>query len=202
MQITDRKRANHGSPASGGKAPDANRNIYRAGSGRFEAHRAINTLFAACGGSPRNSSKIAIMKLTICANTNIICQMNETLPVQSEDLAELVFAAIADRFAALAEPTRLRIVYAICLEEKSVNAIAAEVATGQANVSRHLALMHRTGLVGRRRQGNQILYRVIDEEMLRICQSVCARVVAQVERMHPGCGDLSGHFSRKELLKR
>lgn len=140
--------------------------------------------------------------LTICVYAHIKKLMNQLEPFRAEDAVEQVFGNLAAYFAVLSEPTRLKIMYSICAGEQSVNAIAAEVGTGQANVSRHLGLMHRAGLVGRRRDGNQILYRVTDQEMLGICQAVCGRLVAQVERLNPGCGDLSGHFSRKELLKR
>src|SRR5436305_14764930 len=58
------------------------------------------------------------------------------------DLLERVFAAVARYFAVLAEPTRLRILHAICQQEQSVSAIVHATGATQTNVSRHLSLLH------------------------------------------------------------
>lgn len=47
--------------------------------------------------------------------------------------------------------------------ERTVNRIIAETGITQTNVSRHLALTHRHGVLERRREGNQIHYRIADE---------------------------------------
>jgi len=92
-----------------------------------------------------------------------------------------VFDSVARYFALLAEPTRLRIMHSICQQEKSVNQIVQELGASQTNVSRHLGLMYQAGVLGRRKDGNQVLYKVTDTAFTDICRTVCVRVAAELE---------------------
>ncbi len=92
-----------------------------------------------------------------------------------------VFESVARYFALLSEPTRLRIMHSICQQEKSVNAIVDEIGASQTNVSRHLGLMYQAGVLGRRKDGNQVLYRVTDAAFTEICRTVCVRVAAELD---------------------
>ena len=78
------------------------------------------------------------------------------------DELDPVFDAVAAYFSVLSEPTRLRIMHAICEIEKPVAQIVEELAATQTNVSRHLSLMYRAGVLTRRKEGNQVYYRVAD----------------------------------------
>ena len=106
------------------------------------------------------------------------------------DKLEHAFDAVAAYFSVLAEPTRLRIMHAVCAEEKSVSQIVAELGATQTNISRHLNLMHRGGVLARRRDGNQVYYRAADAEMVEICRSMCNRIAAQIDEAKPLRGDL------------
>lgn len=97
------------------------------------------------------------------------------------DAMNEVFDSVARYFALLSEPTRLRIMHSICQQEKSVNAIVDEIGASQTNVSRHLGLMHRAGVLGRRKDGNQVLYRVTDAVFTEICRTVCVRVATELD---------------------
>jgi DNA-binding transcriptional ArsR family regulator len=103
-----------------------------------------------------------------------------------------VFAAVAQYFGLLAEPTRLKIMHTICQDEHSVSAIVAATGATQTNVSRHLALMLQAGVVSRRREGNTVYYRVADAEFVEICRTVCVRIAGRIEEQKP---------LRKELLQ-
>ena len=92
-----------------------------------------------------------------------------------------VFESVARYFALLAEPTRLRIMHSICQQEKSVNEIVDELGASQTNVSRHLGLMYQAGVLARRKDGNQVLYRVTDAAFTEICRTVCVRVAAELD---------------------
>lgn len=93
----------------------------------------------------------------------------------------VVFESVARYFALLAEPTRLRIMHSICQQEKSVNEIVQELGASQTNVSRHLGLMYQAGVLGRRKDGNQVLYRVTDAAFTELCRTVCVRVAAELD---------------------
>ena len=92
-----------------------------------------------------------------------------------------VFESVARYFALLSEPTRLRIMHSICQQEKSVSQIVEELGASQTNVSRHLGLMYQAGVLGRRKLGNQVLYRVTDAAFTEICRTVCVRVAAELD---------------------
>jgi DNA-binding transcriptional ArsR family regulator len=83
---------------------------------------------------------------------------------------------VAARFRALSEPTRLKILRCLARGEASVGRIVDEVGGTQANVSKHLAVLHDSALVDRRRDGTRMVYRLADLKLLRICSIVCEGV--------------------------
>jgi DNA-binding transcriptional ArsR family regulator len=84
-------------------------------------------------------------------------------------LNEQEMLALANRFKALAEPTRLRILAAICDQERSVQEICKTTGLPQGNVSKHLRLMKEAGVLTCRREGVWRFYRVIDTDLLAFC---------------------------------
>lgn len=107
------------------------------------------------------------------------------LTAEGADELELVFASVARYFGLLAEPTRLKILHAICQSEQSVSAIVAATGATQTNVSRHLALLHRAGVVARRRAGNTVHYQVADPELIVLCRTVCVQIAGQIDASTP-----------------
>ena len=88
-----------------------------------------------------------------------------------DDMHE-VFESVARYFSVLGEPTRLRILHALCQEEKCVNEIIKVTGLAQANASRHLGLMYQAGMLSRRREGTQIFYKVADPMYVELCRTV------------------------------
>jgi len=89
-------------------------------------------------------------------------------PLQPE-LVEL----IARRFRALAEPMRIRLVDELRSGEATVGELAEALGASQQNVSRHLAVLADAGILGRRKAGNHVHYRIADEAVLMLCEDVC-----------------------------
>src|SRR5512142_2352654 len=83
---------------------------------------------------------------------------------------------VAARFRALGEPTRLKILERLFRAPASVGEILEFVGGTQANVSKHLALLHSSGLVGREKQGLRSVYSIADPTLERICEIVCGAV--------------------------
>jgi DNA-binding transcriptional ArsR family regulator len=110
--------------------------------------------------------------------------------VAAPDRLEQVFAVVARYFGVLSEPTRLKILHAICQEDRSVTAIVAATGATQTNVSRHLALMHAAGVVSRRRAGNAVFYRVTDPEFVEMCRAVCMQIASRIDDQKPLKHDL------------
>ncbi len=91
-------------------------------------------------------------------------------------LSERARERIAERFRALGEPMRLKILERLFRSPASVGDILGSVGGTQANVSKHLALLHAGGLVRRRREGLKTVYSIADPTLERICAIVCDAV--------------------------
>ena len=83
---------------------------------------------------------------------------------------------VAMRFRALSEPMRLKILRRLFRSEASVNEILEDVGGTQANVSKHLAVLHGSALVDRRKEGTRTVYSIADPMLLKICSIVCEGV--------------------------
>ena len=68
----------------------------------------------------------------------------------------------AERFRALGDPTRLRILAALTLAEMCVCDLGALLGTTQTATSQHLKVLRTCGLVRYRRQGRAVYYRLAD----------------------------------------
>ena len=89
---------------------------------------------------------------------------------------EEVFERAAELFRVLSAPTRLKIISALCPGEKNVGALLSQIATTQPNMSQHLNTLYKAGVLGRRRDGVQIYYRIADDRVLTLCKAVCAQL--------------------------
>jgi DNA-binding transcriptional ArsR family regulator len=92
----------------------------------------------------------------------------------SHPLPDGVVELIAHRFAVLAEPMRIKVLDHLReRDEASVLEIAEAVGATHANVSRHLNVLHRAAIVGRRKAGTKVMYRITDPAVFRLCEEVC-----------------------------
>jgi DNA-binding transcriptional ArsR family regulator len=96
-----------------------------------------------------------------------------------DDLVEL----IAERFRALAEPTRIKLLDRLREGEASVLELTALVGSTSQNVSKHLNLLQQAGIVARRRQGNFSYYRIADATVYTLCEAVCGSLEDRFEEL-------------------
>ena len=92
-----------------------------------------------------------------------------------------VFTLAAELFAVLATPIRLQILSAVCEREKSVNELLLEIDTTQPNLSQHLAVLFKTGVLAKRKEGTQVIYRVQSEKAVALCRSVCTQIAIEMD---------------------
>ena len=104
-----------------------------------------------------------------------------------DDLVDL----IAERFRALSEPTRIKLLDRLREGEATVLELTELIGTTQQNVSKHLGILQRSGIVARRKQGNFAYYRIVDESVVALCEGVCGSLQEQVEALHQLVGDRS-----------
>lgn len=121
-------------------------------------------------------------------------------------------AALFDGFAAvgkaLGNGRRAEIVDVLAQGERSVEALAGELGQSVANTSQHLQVLSRAGLVGARRDGNRVLYRLAGDavsELWAVVRTVASEHLAGLDRLAAEyLGDRSGmeELSRSELARR
>ena len=88
-------------------------------------------------------------------------------------LTEDALQLVAQRFAVLAEPMRLRLIQTLLAGERNVTELVRATGGTQANISRHLQTLIATHILTRRKEGLQVFYRIADPTIPRLCELVC-----------------------------
>jgi DNA-binding transcriptional ArsR family regulator len=97
-----------------------------------------------------------------------------------DELAEL----IARRFRVMGEPTRIRLLDRLREGEASVNELTEALDASQQNVSKHLAVLAEAGILGRRKAGTHVYYRIVDESVFALCEQVCGSLQQQLRALN------------------
>jgi DNA-binding transcriptional ArsR family regulator len=106
-------------------------------------------------------------------------------------LPDPVVELIARRFRVIGEPVRIRLLYRLHEGEATVTELV-EIAGGtQQNVSKHLSVLLHAGILGRRKQGTSVYYRIVDPTVLELCEQVCD----SLQRHHSELGLVLGGVS-------
>jgi len=79
------------------------------------------------------------------------------------------YAIHAAVFAALANPTRHELMHHLCVAPRTPSELAELLDVSRPNVSQHLAVLQRDGLVRRSRQDGRVLWEVIDPRLSEAC---------------------------------
>ena len=102
--------------------------------------------------------------------------------IQHRRFTDDMLDGVAARFKALAEPMRLRVLDALRAGERTVGDLVDDLEASQANISKHLGVLFREGLVTRRKDGLHVWYRVADPSVFRLCDVVCGTLEARAAR--------------------
>ena len=97
------------------------------------------------------------------------------------EASDEVFASAAELFGLLSTPIRLRLISALCNTEKNVSQLLEEIETTQPNMSQHLATLYRAGILGKRRDGTQIYYRLQSRRAAALCRAVCTQIATEID---------------------
>ena len=89
---------------------------------------------------------------------------------------------VAAYFQTLSEPTRLQILNYLREGERNVGELAQLCGYTAANVSRHLAMLTKHGMVARESRGTSVYYRIADDQIYALCDLVCGNIARQFER--------------------
>jgi DNA-binding transcriptional ArsR family regulator len=117
-----------------------------------------------------------------------------TTPLEEEFVSiphpvpEPLIEMIAERFQLLAEPMRIRILDQLRDAPMSVGALSADLGTSQQNVSKHLGMLLRAGVVAREKEGTLARYRIIDTSVFELCEQVCGGLQRRLEQQWASMG--------------
>lgn len=102
-------------------------------------------------------------------------------PEPPKALPDAALEMIAARFRALAEPVRLRLLSTLMSGERNVTQLVEATTTGQANVSRHLAVLRDAGMISMRREGLSTVCAICDPTVFELCEIMCTRLRADTK---------------------
>ncbi len=92
------------------------------------------------------------------------------------DKPDQVFEMAAELFRVMSAPMRLKIISCLCDGEKNVSYLLGKIETTQPNMSQHLTTLYQAGVLGKRREGVQIHYRIVDDRVAALCRAVCTQI--------------------------
>jgi len=88
---------------------------------------------------------------------------------------------LASFFKSVGEENRVRIIYALSIQEMCVNDIAVAVGISQSLVSHQLKLLKLEGQVKSRREGKNIYYSLDDEHVVEIFEEALKHIKHRIE---------------------
>jgi DNA-binding transcriptional ArsR family regulator len=109
--------------------------------------------------------------------------MSASTTVHTSDLEDSarVFKTAAELFGVLSTPIRLQVLNALCHGERSVSQMVEAIGCTQPNLSQHLNVLYRSGILAKRKEGTTVMYRVQSQKAMAICRSVCTQVAMELD---------------------
>jgi len=93
-----------------------------------------------------------------------------------------IFQLQADLCKSLADPKRLMIIHELREGERSVSELAESLGLKQSNTSQHLAVMRKTGIITRRREGSTVYYSLVNPKIAEACDLVRGVIADQLQK--------------------
>jgi len=103
--------------------------------------------------------------------------------------SDQVFESAAEVFRAMSAPMRLKIISSLCNGEKNVGQLLQEIDTTQPNMSQHLNTLYQSRVLGKRRDGVQIYYRIINDRVVTLCRAVCTQIAIEADAAEANAHD-------------
>jgi ArsR family transcriptional regulator len=104
-----------------------------------------------------------------------------TSPTPDNTESDEVFELAAEVFRVMSAPMRLKIISALCDGERNVSELLERIPTTQPNMSQHLTTLHKAGVIGRRRDGVQVYYRLVNDRVVTLCRAVCTQIAIETD---------------------
>jgi DNA-binding transcriptional ArsR family regulator len=136
----------------------------------------LGHLWGALSPRARAKDRYTTMQLCYCLRMSTTTTVPHPLPGA---LVEL----IAERFRVLSEPMRIRLLDALRDGPSTVQGLERASGGLQQNVSKHLGVLLRSGMVSRSKEGNFSLYSIADESVFALCEHVCGGLRRQLDEL-------------------
>lgn len=113
--------------------------------------------------------------------TNRSDEHNDEAKPSHTPLGNEALEFVAQRFRALSDPKRLRILNVLFDGELTVQEIADAAELKQPTASKHLAVLRQHRIVARQKDGPFARYRIVDPSIHDLCSIVCTSLASQFE---------------------
>ncbi len=98
-------------------------------------------------------------------------------------LPEALVELIAERFRVIGEPTRIRVLDQLRDGPMTVSELTDALGATQQNVSKHVGVLARAGILGREKDGNRVRCHIADASVFELCEIVCGGLRQQVAEL-------------------
>lgn len=97
--------------------------------------------------------------------------------------SEPVVDLVTRRLSLLADPTRVRLLMLLEQQEATVQRLSDQMPSTPQNISRHLCILHRSGIVARRREGASTYYSLADYSACRLLDQTLTSIAGQIDEL-------------------
>jgi ArsR family transcriptional regulator len=100
-----------------------------------------------------------------------------------KEWSQPAFDLVTDRLALIGDPTRVRLLALLEQREATVQQLADQLPSTPQNISRHLGILYRSGIVARQREGTTVRYRLVDYSACRLLDQTLASISGQLDEL-------------------
>jgi DNA-binding transcriptional ArsR family regulator len=98
-------------------------------------------------------------------------------------LSDEAIEVIAERLRVIADPTRIRLMELLNQHEGTVQELTDQLRTTHQNTSKHLAVLHQAGIVGRHRDGSRVTYQLADWTGWWLIEQISGSIIAHYQEL-------------------
>jgi DNA-binding transcriptional ArsR family regulator len=102
---------------------------------------------------------------------------------------------IAERLRVLGQPLRVQLVDRLATGTTTVQEFVATLESTQQNISQHLGILQRAGIIARHKEGTRVRYELVDPHILRLLECAESSLTRQLDELSqlidPGKGSES-----------
>jgi DNA-binding transcriptional ArsR family regulator len=100
-----------------------------------------------------------------------------------KEWSQPAFDLVTDRIALIGDPTRVRLLALLEQGEATVQQLSDQLPSTPQNISRHLGILYRSGIVARRREGTAVHYSLADYSACRLLEQTLASIRGQLDEL-------------------